>query len=249
MKLLLVNDDGYFAPGMSTLIESVRDYGEITVIAPDGEQSGMSQAITVHQPLRLTEMEAGYILDGTPTDCVKMGLEGLKLRPDFVLSGINCGSNLSTDVLYSGTVGAALEAVILGVPAVAFSLCGSAEFMPTASQVVKTLLVEQPGILFQPQILPPGGILNVNIPALPLEQIKGVRLTKLGVRKFDEVLQKREHPRGGFYYWLDRRRAEDHLQDPAIDLVAVQQGYISITPLRFDLTSQEELERLSQFFA
>ncbi len=133
----------------------------------------MSQAITVHQPLRLTEVERGYVLDGTPTDCVKMGLQGLGLRPDYVLSGINSGSNLGTDVLYSGTVAAALEAVILGVPpAIAFSLCGPSEFMPTATAVVQQLLFGNPGILSTPGLLGTGHVLNINIPALPPRKSK-----------------------------------------------------------------------------
>ncbi len=249
MKLFLVNDDGIFAPGLTALIDSVQDQGEITVIAPHQEQSGMSQAITVHQPLRLTEVERGYVLDGTPTDCVKMGLQGLGLQPDFVLSGINCGSNLGTDILYSGTVAAALEAVILGIPAIAFSLCGSAEFMPTATAIVKRLLFENPAILSTPGLLGAGHVLNINIPALPLEEIKGLRLTKMGVRKYDGVLQRREDPRGGVYYWMGGRPASMDALEPDIDLAAVDQGFVSITPLGFDLTSQKELIRLAPFFA
>lgn len=251
MKFVLVNDDGIFAPGLSALIDGVQAYGEITVIAPHQEQSGMSQAITVHQPLRLTEVERGYVLDGTPTDCVKMALQGLGLKPDFVLSGINRGSNLGTDVLYSGTVAAALEAVILGVPAVAFSLCGSAEFMPTATRIVERLLFEKPAILSTPGLISTEHVLNINIPALPLEKIKGICLTRMGVRKYDGVLQQRKDPRGGVYYWMGGKPASlDTLELEAdIDLVAVDQGYVSITPLQFDLTSQQELTRLARFFA
>ncbi len=249
MKFFLVNDDGIFAPGLAALIDSVQGRGEITVIAPHQERSGMSQAITVHQPLRLTEVERGYVLDGTPTDCVKMGLQGLGLRPDYVLSGINSGSNLGTDVLYSGTVAAALEAVILGVPAIAFSLCGPSEFMPTAAAVVQQLLFEKPGILSTPGLLGTGHVLNINIPALPLEKIKGVRLTRMGVRKYDGVLQRREDPRGGVYYWMAGQPASLATLEQDIDLVAVDRGFVSVTPLQFDLTSQHELARLAPFFA
>ena len=155
MKLLLVNDDGFWAPGMAALKESVKDHGDITIIAPHQERSATSQAITVHHPLRLTEVNGDYVLDGTPADCVKMALQGLGLKPDYVLSGINLGSNLGTDVLYSGTVAAALEAVLLGTPAVAFSLAGSAEFMPTATKIVQELLFEEPGILTTRDLIRP----------------------------------------------------------------------------------------------
>lgn len=250
MKLLLVNDDGFWAPGMAALKESVKDHGDITIIAPHQERSATSQAITVHHPLRLTEVNGDYVLDGTPADCVKMALQGLGLKPDYVLSGINLGSNLGTDVLYSGTVAAALEAVLLGTPAVAFSLAGSAEFMPTATKIVQELLFEEPGILTTRDLIRPDIVLNVNIPALPLDQIKGVRLTRLGVRKYEGVLlHQRKDPRGGSYYWMGGHpvSAEGHAAD--IDLVAVEQGYVSITPLQFDLTCREELTRLESFFA
>lgn len=249
MKFLLVNDDGIFAEGLSALIESVQDHGEVTVIAPHQERSATSQAITVHQPLRLSEVEKGYMLTGTPTDCVKMGLQGLGFKPDFVLSGINQGSNLGTDVFYSGTVAAALESVILGTPAIAFSLCGGTQFMPTATRIVEKLLFEEPGILSTPGLIRPDRLLNINIPALPLEQIKGVRLTRMGVRKYEGVLQQRQDPRGGLYYWMGGKPIPSDGMEPNIDLVAIDQGYVSITPLQFDLTSQQELDRLAPFFA
>lgn len=246
MKFLLVNDDGIFAPGMDALIDSVQGEGELTVIAPHQERSGMSQAITVHQPLRLTAVDKGYMLDGTPADCVKMGLQGLKLQPDFILSGINNGSNLGTDVLYSGTVAAALEGVILGVPGLAFSLCGSPDFMPTASEVVRKLLFDEPGFLRHPEMIPAGGVLNINIPALPIEQIKGVRITRLGVRKYAGVMQRREDPRGGHYYWMGGYPEPLESEELEIDLVAVEYGYVSITPLQFDLTFHQEIPQLAE---
>lgn len=248
MKFLLVNDDGIQAPGMAALVGSVREQGKVTVIAPHQERSGMSQAITVHQPLRLTKVEQGYMLDGTPADCVKMGLQGLKLRPDLVLSGINSGANLGTDVLYSGTVAAALEAVMLGVPAVAFSLCGSDEFMPTAAHFVQRILFEDPGLMHRLDLLPQGGVLNINIPALPVDQIKGVRITRQGVRHYEGVFERREDPRGGVYYWMGGRPTTLTLQELEIDLVAVEQGYVSITPLQFDLTFHKEIPRLTEVF-
>ncbi|HHY09196.1 MAG TPA: 5'/3'-nucleotidase SurE [Firmicutes bacterium] len=246
MKLLLVNDDGIYAPGLAALKASVTGYGQIQVIAPHLERSGMSHAITVNRPLRLTEAEWGLIIDGTPADCVKMGIQGLKMEPDFVLAGINRGANLGTDVLYSGTVSAAIEAVLLGVPAVALSLCGSGEFMPTAEYYAKKLLFESPGILCNKGLIPKDGLLNINIPALPQEKIRGIRVTRLGVSRYEAVLEKRLDPRGGSYYWMGGRPLPSPKKEPDIDLVAVDQGYISITPLQFDLTYFAEIPELTK---
>ncbi len=246
-KFLLVNDDGVLAPGLAALFDSVQEHGEITVLAPHQERSAMSQAITVNQPLRLTEVERGYMLDGTPADCVKMGLLGLDLAPDFVLSGINAGSNLGWDTLYSGTVGAALEGALQGIPSIAFSLCGSSDFFPIASQIVKKLLLEEPGFLLHPNLVPTGGILNINIPALPLDEIKGVRITRLGGRDYSGVMERRQDPRGNHYYWMGGRPILPDSDELDIDSIAVEYGYVSITPLKFDLTFHEaipELERL-----
>lgn len=248
MQFLLVNDDGITAPGMSALIESVQGQGGLNVVAPRQEQSGMSQAITVHQPLRLTEVERGYMVDGTPADCVKIGVQALNLQPDLVLSGINSGANLGTDVLYSGTVAAALEAVMLGIPAVAFSLCGPDEFMPTAAHFVQKILFEEPGLVQQLDLIPKSGILNINIPGLPVEQIKGIRITRQGVRHYEGIFEKRVDPRGGSYYWMAGQPAPFDTQDPNVDFVAVKQGYVSVTPLQFDLTFHERIPQLTEIF-
>lgn len=245
-KLLLVNDDGIMAPGLAALVKGVENHAEVTVIAPHQERSGMSQAITVNEPLRLTKVERGYMLDGTPADCVKMALQGLHLTPDFVLSGINHGANLGWDVMYSGTVAAALEGVLQGVPSIAFSLCGPDEFFPTASIIVQRLLFEEPGFLVRSELLPQGGVLNINIPALPLEDIKGLRITRLGVRHYHRLLQRRENPRGEEYYWLGGELLPSDSDELDIDVVAVEQGYVSVTPLKFDTTFHEVIPRLKQ---
>ncbi|NLL43118.1 MAG: 5'/3'-nucleotidase SurE [Firmicutes bacterium] len=246
MKLLLVNDDGIFAPGLVALRESVENHGEATVIAPHQERSGMSQAITVNAPLRLTEVENGYMLDGTPADCVKMAIQGLHLTPDFILSGINLGSNLGWDVLYSGTVAAALEGVLQGVPSLAFSLCGAAGYFSVAVDIVNELLFHQPGFLVRPELLPEAGVLNINIPALPRAKIKGVRITRLGVRNYAGVMQRREDPRGNDYYWMGGEPVLPDSKELDIDLVAVEHGYISITPLKFDTTYHELIPELKE---
>ncbi len=245
-KLFLVNDDGVFAPGLAALKESVMGRGEIKVIAPHQERSGMSQAITVNEPLRLTKVEGGYMLNGTPADCVKMGLLGLGFKPDCLLSGINLGANLGWDVLYSGTVAAALEGVLQGVPSLAFSLCGSAEFFPTASTVVRTLLFEEPGFLVNCDLIPRDGVLNINIPALPFDEIKGMRITRLGVRNYSGVMQRREDPRGNDYFWMGGEPVPLDSDELDVDMVAVDHGYISITPLKFDTTFHEIIPDLQR---
>ena len=247
-KLLLVNDDGLFAPGLAALRKSLKAGSELSVIAPDQENSGMSQAITVHRPLRLTKVERGYMLDGTPADCVKMGLRGLDLSPDFILSGINNGSNLGWDVLYSGTVGAAMEGALHGVPSLAFSLCGSItpEAFETALVIVHSLLYEKPGFLIQPELIPKGGILNINIPAIPLSEIKGIRLTRLGVRNYDGVMQQRTDPRGQDYYWMGGVPVSPDSDELNLDVVAVERGYVSITPLKCDITFFEAITNLQE---
>lgn len=245
-KLLLVNDDGILAPGLAALVSSVENHGQVTVIAPHQERSGMSQAITVNEPLRLTKMERGFMLNGTPADCVIMGLQGLGLTPDFILSGINHGANLGWDVMYSGTVAAALEGVLQGVPSIAFSLCGSADFFPTAALIVQRLLFEEPGFVVHSGLLPREGVLNINIPALPLDEIKGLRITRLGVRRYHGLMQRREDPRGQEYYWLGGEPLPSGSEELDIDVVAIEQGYISITPLKFDITFHEVIPRLKQ---
>ena len=244
-KFLLVNDDGVYAPGLAALVDSVDGLGEITVIAPHQERSGMSQAITVNQPLRLTEVERGYMLDGTPADCVKMGVLGLNLTPDFVLSGINNGANLGWDVLYSGTVAAAMEGVLQGIPSLAFSLCGSSDYFQ-AAQVIRKLLFEDPGFVTRPELIPKAGVLNINIPALALKQIKGLRITRLGVRDYHGVMQRREDPRGNYYYWMGGAPVASDSKELDIDSVAVEHGYISITPLKFDSTFHEAIPELKR---
>ncbi len=241
---MLVNDDGIFAPGLAALREVLQNRGEVMVVAPHEEHSGMSHAITIHRPLRLKKLEQGYAVTGTPADCVKIALETLRFKPDFVLSGINNGANLGTDVLYSGTVAAAIEGVLNGIPSIAISLAGPQDFLPSAAQMVEELLFVKPGFLVHPELLPRAGVLNINIPALPREAIQGVRFTRMGVRKYDSFVHQHQDPWGGRYYWLGGTPSELESDELDVDLVAVDQGYVSITPLRFDLTDYQELERM-----
>lgn len=246
MKLLLVNDDGIFAPGLAALHDAVQDRAEVVVVAPHEEHSGMSHAITLDRPLRLKKLDQGYTVTGTPADCVKIGLTALNLKPDFLLSGINNGPNLGTDVLYSGTVAAAVEGVLNGIPSIAISLAGPHEFVPSAAKMARELLFEDPGFLLRPELIPAAGVLNINIPARPREEIKGVRFTRMGVRKYDGFVHQRQDPWGRHYYWLGGAPGALESDELDIDIMAVDQGYVSITPLQFDLTNYQELERLQR---
>ena len=242
MKFLVANDDGIFAPGIKQLAKVFAPFGTVTIVGPSKEQSGMGHAITVHRPLRIQTVEVipeaakSFMIDGTPADCVKMAVRGLHLEPEIIISGINIGSNLGTDVLYSGTVSAAMEGVMQGIPAIAFSLSGSQQYLPTAGHYVRKILFENPGILNQPELIPQDGLLNINIPAVPIDEIKGIRVTKLGVRRYEKLFEKRIDPRGNSYFWMGGVPQPTNSHDLNIDLVAVEEGYISITPIHFDLT-------------
>lgn len=242
MKFLVANDDGIFAPGIKMLAETLAPFGTVAVVGPTEEQSGMGHAITVHRPLRVQAVDVipqsakSFTVDGTPADCVKMAVQGLGLTPDIVMAGINLGSNLGTDVLYSGTVSAAMEGVILGIRAIAVSLCGPQTYLSTAGHYVRKILFEDPGILNQPNLIPQDGLLNINIPAVPIEEVKGIRVTRLGVRKYENLFEKRVDPRGNTYFWMGGKPQLTESSDLDIDIVAVEQGYVSITPIQFDLT-------------
>jgi 5'-nucleotidase len=236
MRILISNDDGVAAPGLAALYEALADYASCTVIAPDQDKSGVSSALTLDRPLHPTTLSNGFIsLNGTPTDCVHLGLNGLLPDvADIVVSGINLGANLGDDVLYSGTVGAALEGRFLQRPAFAFSLLSrQPDNLPTAAYVARKL-IEAQGRLE----LPPRTVLNVNIPNLPLDHIRGIRLTRLGHRARAAAPVKVVNPRGKEGYWISvAGDAEDGGQ--GTDFHAVMQGYVSITPLQLDRTFQE----------
>ncbi|BAS27596.1 5'/3'-nucleotidase SurE [Limnochorda pilosa] len=252
MRILVTNDDGVHAPGLRALAGELARVGEVVVVAPDRERSGAAHAITVHTPLRVSRVEWGegivaYAVDGTPTDCVKLGMEALvdggcgDRGCQAVVSGINRGPNLGTDVIYSGTVSGALEGHLQGVPAIAASLdsfTAREESYRPAARVVRELLGE---LLSGRWERPP--LLNVNVPGLPPEAIRGVRITRLGVRRYRNVFHRREDPRGRVYYWL-AGEAVDLDERPDTDARSVREGYVSVTPLRFDLTDAARMARL-----
>lgn len=250
MRILICNDDGIFAKGLSKLAETIKKMGQITVVAPDIERSAIGHAITVRDPLRLYETTLweseikGFSLTGTPADCVKFGVSMIMEEPpDLVISGINQGPNLGTDVLYSGTVSAAIEGAILGIPSMAVSL-NSYEDKDYSFAAQTALNIAQKMLKYS---LSPGTLLNVNVPAISRSQCKGIKVTRLGIRKYNENYIKRIDPRGKEYYWLAGDLMEKEQQDD-VDITAVREGYISVTPIHYDLTNYSQLRDIKQWF-
>lgn len=250
MKILLTNDDGIHAKGIHSLIDELSLIGEVYIVAPDRERSATGHSITVFEPIKAVEAKlpgvaAGWVVGGTPVDCVKLAMSKLVKDVDIVVSGINHGPNLGTDVLYSGTVSAAAEGVIMGAPAIAVSLDSydinmNFNFASKFTRsVVETVMKHN---------IDPTTLLNVNIPYNPNEKIKGIRVTKLGVRNYDNLFEERRDPRGNTYYWLGGGVIEEE-QEKDSDVVAVQEGYISITPINLDLTDYKLIEQYKKTFA
>lgn len=240
-SILVTNDDGIHSEGLRALAEALAPVGEVTVVAPDRERSAAGHALTLHRPLRASEVAPRwYRVDGTPTDCVTLAVMGmLKGRPRLVVAGINLGSNLGDDVTYSGTVSAAMEGTLLGIPAFAISQAGGGHFDFAAAagfaRRLAALLLEQG--------LPPDTLLNVNVPAVPPEGIRGIALTRQGRRAYRESIVEKLDPRGKTYYWIGGSEPEwERLGDSDYD--AVMAGKISVTPLRLDLTHYEALRSL-----
>lgn len=242
MRILLSNDDGVYAPGLDCLAKALSQLADITVVAPDRNRSGASNSLTLDAPLRSMILENGYIsVNGTPTDCVHVAVTGLlKEMPDMVVSGINEGSNLSDDVLYSGTVAAATEGRFLGLPSIAISLAGpKCQYYDTAAQIA-IMLVKR----LELQPLSFDTILNVNVPDLPLTELRGFQVTRLGTRHIAEPTIKGVDPRGRKIYWIGQPGPEEDA-GPGTDFYAVHSGYVSITPLQLDLTHYKAFDQLS----
>lgn len=239
MHILISNDDGCQAPGLITLAEILSREARTTVVAPDRDRSGASNSLTLDRPLRATPQPNGFIaVNGTPTDCVHLAITGLLERePDMVVSGINMGPNMGDDVLYSGTVAAATEGRFLGLPAIAVSM---AAFEPRHLETAARAVV----ILIQRLLshrLPADTILNVNVPDVPWEQIRGFQATRLGHRHKAEPVSKAVDPRGRAIYWVGPAGPEQDA-GPGTDFYAVRDGYISVTPLQIDLTRYDALD-------
>lgn len=244
MHILISNDDGYLAQGLQQLAAALREYAQISVVAPDRNRSAASNSLTLEHPLRAISGDNGFVrVDGTPTDCVHLAITGLlDPEPDMVFAGINHGANLGDDVLYSGTVAAATEGRFLGLPAIAISLAASnPQHFATAAQVAVDLLRK-----IQKQPLPNDTLLNVNVPDVPLSEIKGMQITRLGQRHKAEPVIKSADPRGNPIYWVGPPGAEQDA-GPGTDFDAIKNGYVSITPLQLDLTRFERLQSLSDW--
>jgi len=248
LKILISNDDGIDSAGIYALTSELKKIGEVTVIAPRTEQSAVGHAITMKFPLRITEYYKdneffGYAIDGTPADCIKIGIRNiLKEPPDIVLSGINLGSNTAINIIYSGTVSAAREAAIMNVPAMAISITShDAKNFDYAAKFTAELTK-----LVAKNKLPTGTLLNVNIPDLPKEQIAGVLLTQQGKSKWDDVYEERTDPYGKNYYWLTGNLLQTDTSMEA-DQCAIRNNYVSITPIHFDLTDYKTYELMKNW--
>ncbi|HLB43059.1 MAG TPA: 5'/3'-nucleotidase SurE [Gammaproteobacteria bacterium] len=244
MKILICNDDGVHAPGLMYLANTLGKMADITVVAPDRNRSGVSNSLSLEHPLRVVTAANGfYSVNGTPTDCVHLAITGLlKEVPDMVVSGINEGSNLSDDVLYSGTVAAATEGRFLGLPSIAISLTGPrCHHYDTAALVAKILVdrLRETPLTFDT-------ILNVNVPDMPFSELHGIQVTRLGTRHKAEPTIKAIDPRGRKIYWIGQPGPEQDA-GPGTDFYAVNSGYVSITPLQLDLTHYKVLDELSSW--
>lgn len=252
MNILISNDDGIAANGIRALTEELSKHHNVYVVAPDRERSAAGHSLTLHTPLRVEELEESksgakrtWVTNGTPGDCVKLGINAIlspEEQPDFVISGINHGPNLGSDILYSGTVSCAMEGAMLGVPSIATSLasmhCEYEDFKYTA-RFIAALLDKLKDFKFPPKML-----LNVNVPALEDDDIVGVAITELGRKMFTDNYEKRVDPRGKIYYWM----AGELISEPTdanTDIAAVQNNKISITPVTYEMTRKETMDELS----
>jgi 5'-nucleotidase len=248
LHVLISNDDGIAAPGIHALVKEIRKIAKVTVVAPDRQQSAVGHAITMNYPLRAIPYERdgeffGYAVDGTPADAVKLGVRYLlKERPDLVVSGINHGSNTAINILYSGTVSAATEGTVLGIPSIAVSLTtyDEADFTYAAkfSARLAAVVLERG--------LPAGTLLNVNVPAVSPERIAGVRITRQGKSTWEDTFDVRRDPANREYFWLTGRMVTTDT-DPSTDQIAVKENYISISPIRYDLTDEAMVEAMKEW--
>ncbi len=242
MRILLSNDDGYLAEGIQVLSETLAELGELTVVAPDRNRSAASNSLTLSRPIRAYKIADGfYKVDGTPTDCVHLGITGLLQEdPDIVISGINAGANLGDDVIYSGTVAAATEGRFMGFPGLAVSLAGTVHYASAAKAIKQIInnLLEAP--------LADDCILNINVPDLAWEDIKGIKATRLGSREKSEPIIQQHDPYGSPVYWVGRA-GHPVTNQIGTDFDAVHQGYISVTPLQIDMTRHDGVVPLQKW--
>jgi 5'-nucleotidase len=244
VRILVSNDDGYLAPGLAALADAMRPLGEVTIVAPEQNSSGASNSLTLNRPLTVARAaNHATFINGTPSDCVHIALTGLlDHRPDLIVSGINNGQNMGDDTIYSGTVAAAMEGYLFGIPAIAFSLLERGNLHLDSAALVAREIVER----FQRSPISAPVLLNVNIPNLPRDQIKGIVCTRLGKRHPSEPVVKMLNPRGEDIYWIGP--AGGALESgPGTDFHATAAGYVSVTPLRIDLTHVDQLPLINDW--
>ena len=241
MRILVSNDDGYFSPGLAALVRELEAFAQVSVVAPERDRSGASNSLTLDRPLTVRQAASGFrYLNGTPTDCVHVAITGLlEHRPDLVVSGINDGANMGDDTIYSGTVAAAMEGYLLGVPAIAFSLAqrGYAHLDDAARVAARMVRQLAPRLIEQPMLL------NVNLPGVPESGIEGTEVTRLGKRHFAEPVIVDSNPRGETIYWIGPAGAAKDA-GPGTDFHAVANRRVSVTPLDIDLTANPLMERV-----
>ena len=245
MRILLSNDDGYQARGLRTLAEHLKPVADVVVVAPDRNRSGASNSLTLETPLRVERVDEGlYYVNGTPTDCVHIAITGLLERePDMLISGINNGANLGDDVLYSGTVAAAMEGRFLGIPSIAVSLVlNGREHYETAAELVRRLVERN---VTDP--LPTDAILNVNVPDVSFDELKGIRVTRLGFRHKSEPAVKALDPHNRPIYWIGPAGAGQDA-GPGTDFHAIAEGFVSVSPVKVDLTAHTAMDKVSTWF-
>ncbi len=242
MKILISNDDGIRSEGLKTLYEALSSFSDVVVVAPDRERSAVGRALTMHRPLRCEKIaENWYAVDGTPTSCVYIGVHAIlkDKKPDMIIGGINRGPNLGEDVTYSGTVSIALEGAMLGIPSIAFSMADFKNFKwktagEWARRITQKLINEHALDLY---------CLNVNIPNIPLSQVKGVKATRQGKKTYSEKVEERKDPWGRSYYWIGGEKPSWRT-NPGTDYWAVKNGYVSLTPIQLDITDYKALSIL-----
>jgi 5'-nucleotidase len=244
MKILVSNDDGFLATGINVLTEALAEIADVVVVAPDRNRSAASNSLTVHAPLRISKIaENRYSVDGTPSDCVHLALTGLlDDEPDLVVSGINHGANLGDDVIYSGTVAAAMEGRFLGLPTIAISLAGDRlTHFDTAARVVTEMVKK-----LERASLAPDTTLNVNVPDIPYDELKGIVAARLGFRHKSEPVIRTRDPHGRTIYWVGPAgKGQD--AGPGTDFHAIDQGAVAVTPLKVDLTRHDSLPQLTEW--
>ena len=244
MLILVSNDDGYLAPGLAALVDAVRPLAEVVVVAPEQNSSGASNSLTLNRPLTVWQAPDGTtVVNGTPSDCVHIALTGLlQRRPDLIVSGINNGQNMGDDTIYSGTVAAAMEGFLFGVPAIAFSLVDKGyAHLDSAARIAHDVVAR-----YQRRPIAAPFLLNVNIPNLPYAEIRGLQCTRLGKRHPSEPVVKMMNPRGEPIYWIGPA-GPARVGGPGTDFHAVASGYVSITPLQIDLTHDEQLPAVASW--